>query len=289
EAAAQDGIGKYTDFLARYHETRYSSKVYIIRDMSARELITQSCSSDSNLEDALDNMEETDNVMSDTAPVRVIDMMNMLDDHTRAAVIPAVRYEMTPGGGNSRLSLVPAGYAVLRDGALTGYLEPEYARGYNFITNKVNSCPVSVPDGAGGYAGFEVTQSRTDVSARFGTDGMPLEIVYKTSVNVNIAEQHIGADIYTKRSRDEVSAKISEAISRDMRLCISRSLELGIDCTLLGERLRTKYPIKWKNIEGRWREIYTGLDISVETRSEIMRVYSLREPNGSAASASWQP
>jgi spore germination protein KC len=289
EAAAEDGIAKYTDFLARYHETRYSSKIYIIRDMSARELITESCSSDYRLEDALDNMGEIANVMSNTSTVRVIDMMNMLDDQTGASVIPAVRYEKTQNGGDARVSLIPAGYAVLSGGALSGYLEPDYARGYNFLTNKVKSCPVSVPDGAGSYAGFEVTRSSTDVTARFGGDGMPLEIVYETLVSVNIAEQHTDADIYTQQSRDKLSADISETIRRDMLRVISRSFDLGLDCTLLGERLRMKYPIKWKKIENRWTQIYTALTIDVETHAEIMRVYSLREPNGSNASASGPP
>jgi Ger(x)C family germination protein len=292
EAAAKGGIAKYTDFLTRYHETRYSSKVYIIRDILARELITRSCSSDNSLEDALDNMDETANSMSNTAAVRAIDMMNMLDDRTGASVIPAVRYKepLNGGGdGSAGFSLFPAGYAVLDGGALAGYLEPDYARGYNFITNNVKSCPISVPDGAGDYAAFEVTQSKTDVTARFGEDGAPLEIIYKTLVNVNIAEQHTDTDIYTRQGQDEMSAKISETIRRDMLRVISRSFELGLDCTLLGERLRIKYPIKWKKIENSWREIYTALTVDVETRTEIMRVYSLREPNGSEPSAFGPP
>jgi Ger(x)C family germination protein len=287
ESAARDGIAKYTDFLTRDHETRFSSKVYIARDSTARELIALSCSSNKNLEDALDNMAETVNVMSNTILVRVIDMMNMLDYHASAAVLPALRYHPVYGGGEDdgedgdpAFSIAPAGYAVLDGGALTGYIEPGYARGYNFLTNRVNSSPVSVEDEQGELAGFEVVSENTRVSARFDGNGVPEEVAYSTRVYVNIAEQHSDANIFTPQARAALSAGISGVIRSEMESVIGRSFELGLDCAQLGERLRMTYPVKWKTIEPRWREIYPTLTISVEVETEIMRVYSLREPNG---------
>jgi spore germination protein KC len=286
EAAARDGIAKYTDFLTRDHETRFSSKVYIARGTTARELIALSCSSNKNLEDALDNMAETVNVMSNTTLVRVIDMMNMLDYHASAAVLPALRYHPVYGGGNDGdggdpgFSIAPDGYAVLDGGALTGYIEPGYARGYNFLTNRVNSSPVSVKDEKGDLAGFEVVSENTRVSARFDGNGVPLEVTYRTRVYANIAEQHSDANIFTPQARLALSAGISGVIRSEMESVIERSFELGLDCTQLGDRLRIAYPVKWKKAASRWREIYPTLKISVEVETEIMRVYSLREPNG---------
>ncbi|MDR2356688.1 MAG: Ger(x)C family spore germination protein [Oscillospiraceae bacterium] len=278
EAAARDGIAKYTDFLMRDHETRFSSRVHIARDTSARELMALFHSSGENLEDALDNMAETANVMSNTTPTRVIDMMNMLDDRA-AAVLPAIRPHLE-SGGDSRFSLIPAGYAVLDGDELTGFIEPEYARGYNFLTNRVKSCPVSVENARGARAGFEVVSEDTRVSARFDGNGIPTEVKYQTRVRANIAEQHSGADIFTPQARREFSAGISDVVRSEMESVVRRSLELKLDCARLGESLRMAYPSKWRKTESRWREIYPSLNISVEVETEIMRVYSLREPSG---------
>jgi Ger(x)C family germination protein len=287
EQAARDGIAKYTDFFIRDHETRFSSRVYIARDTTARELMALSCSSNGNLEDALDSMEETVNVMSNTSLVRVIDMMNMLDDRSAAAVLPALRCRLADGDGEGgddpEFSLAPAGYAVLDGGGLTGFIEPEYARGYNFLTNRVRACPVSVEDDYGERAGFEIVSENTRVSARFDEDGVPREVVYSARVYANIAEQHSDADIFTPSARRRLSAGISEVIRSEMRRVIARSLTLGLDCTQLGERLRAAHPVKWRNIEKNWREIYPALRISVTVETEIMRVYSLREPSAAAA------
>jgi hypothetical protein len=240
-------------------------------------------------------MGETANVMSSTASARVIDMMNMLDDDAAAAVIPAIRAERGRygqiDGENPDYALVPAGYAVMRDGALAGFLEAEYAGGYNFLTNRVKSRPVSVSDESGNLTGFEIVSGDTRVSAEFHGDELR-ELACVTSVHANIAETHSGADIFTDEARREMSGKISDVIRGEMERVLERSFEFGLDCARLGERVRASHPIKWRKIEADWREIYPSLKITITVDTEIMRVYSLREPNGSPengreGAASW--
>jgi spore germination protein KC len=282
ERAARDGIAKYTDFLTRDHETRYSSKVYIARGTSARELISGVCSSKRNLEEALDNMTETISLMSNTSSVRVIDMINMLDYGDMAAVLPALRSDDRPdiGGEVPDKVIVPAGYALLKDGGLESFLEPEYAHGYNFLTNRVESCPVSVDDGNGGRAGFEIVSSDTRVSVSFDGRGVPLSVEYATRVGANIAELQSDADIFSDETRGRIASGISDVIRGDMERVVDLSLEMGLDCMQLGERIRMMHPIKWKKLEDGWREVFPTLEITVSVETEILRVYSLREPNG---------
>ncbi|MDR1217747.1 MAG: Ger(x)C family spore germination protein [Oscillospiraceae bacterium] len=286
ERAAREDIAKYTDFLMRDHETRYSSKVYIARGTSARELISDACSSDRNLEEALDNMAEVVSSMSNTSSVRVIDLINMLDYGTMAAVLPALRSDAGPAGGETGGApdkvVVPAGYAILRDGGLEGFLEPEYARGYNFLTNRVESCPVSVDDGNGGRAGFEVVSADTRVSVQFDDRGVPISVEYASRIGANIAELQSDTGIFADETRDRIASNISDAIRGDMESVIDRSLEIGLDCMQLGERVRMTHPIKWKNLEDNWRDVFPSLEITVNVDTEILRVYSLREPNGTS-------
>lgn len=283
EAAAEEDFTKYFDFINRDHEMRLSPKVFIAKGCSAKDLIFNTSSSDKFIMDRLKNIEFDRALLSNIDQVRIIDVQGMLDNTNEATVIPALKQESIRDefftGKTPKTDLATGGYAVIRDFKLVGYISDIHSRGYNFLVNKVKSCPVSVKDSSGQYVGLEVIQSKTKVEAHFNGDRLE-GITYKTNVMSNIEEQQSRDNIYTQSALLDLASKQSEAIRAEMIEAIDLSKEFKTDCFGLGQEIRMHHPLKWEHIKDNWSEIYPDLKIDVVVESEIERTYDIREPNG---------
>ncbi len=283
EKAAQDDFTKYFDYFVRDHETRLSQKVFVIRGCPVKEFIKETSSSEIFLAERLDSIISGKDILANTTDIRVIKVMGMLDNTKVSTVIPALvcdelfNHDITGEMPEEHVSA--DGYAIIKDFKLAGYIEADCAAGYNFLTNAVDSVPVSVKDNTGAYVGLEVVKSETKVEARF--DGDKLEgVTYRTFVTSTLPEQQSREKITTREGVAFICSEQSETIKLLMEAVIKTSKDLKTDCIGLGERIRMQYPYKWEKIKDKWKEIYPELNIDVSVDSEIARTYDIVLPNG---------
>lgn len=173
----------------------------------------------------------------------------------------------------------PYGYAVIKDFKLVGYIEIPLARGYNFLVNKVRSSPISIQDSEGNNIGLEVIRSKTNLKARFDGDDLT-RITLDTYFKTGLMEQQTRENLFTKKKIKELSKKQSMQIKDEMEKVVKKSKELKTDCINLGEKIRTKYPLRWEKIKDKWDEVYPEIEIEIKVRSNIARSYTVSEPNG---------
>jgi spore germination protein KC len=284
EEAAREDFSKYYDLIQRGPEVRLSTKIYLIRDNSAKEFLEATSSGEKFIADRLEGIQTDVDLLSNTNEVTAIDVTSMLDQSMAATVIPALRCEKAENkkstGQLPEKDIQIGGYAVIRDFKLVGFLDEEIARGYNFLTNRVNSCPVNVTDSTGAYVSLEVIRSNTEVFARFDGDTLA-EVTYRIHAFSNIEEQHSRADIYNNRELEELADKQSAVLRDAMVRIIEASKEYQIDCTGLGQAISLRHPFRWDKLRDSWVQIYPGLNINVKVESEISRSYDIVEPNGS--------
>ncbi len=79
------------------------------------------------------------NIFSNTNQVRIVDVSQMMDNVNVATVIPALSnveiHDEEFIGEMPKKDVALKGYAVLKDFKLAGYIDENYSRGLNFITN----------------------------------------------------------------------------------------------------------------------------------------------------------
>ena len=283
EKAAKDDFTKYFDYFVRDHETRLSPKVFVVRDCSVKEFINTTSSSEMFLVDRLNNLVSGKDILANTTQTRVVQVMGSLDNRCASTVIPALKceehknHEMT--GEPPTNTVIADGYAVIKDFKLAGFIEPECAPGYNFLTNVVDSFPVSIKDGTGAYVGLEIVESNTKAEAHF--DGDKLEsVTYKTFATSTLPEQQSREKITTREGVTFMCSEQSEKVKLLMENAIKTSKDLKTDCIGLGEKIRMKYPYKWEKIKDKWVEMYPDIKIDVVVDSQIARTYDIVLPNG---------
>lgn len=283
EEAAKEDFTKYYDLIQRGPDIRLSTKIYVVRDCPIKQFITETSSPEDFIVDRLDALKTDRDLLSDTDETTIIDVSSMLDTRRAATIIPALTCKeiknKTSTGKLPERDIEVGGYAVIKDFKLVGYLDPEYAQGYNFLINKVSSCPVNVSDPSGACVSLELVRSDTDVIAHF--DGNKLTgVTYRTHTYSNLEEQHSRENLLTDPILEELATKQSEVLHSKMQQVIDASMEFGIDCTGLGQIISLKHPFKWDHLKENWAEIYPELQIDIVVESEVARSYDINEPNG---------
>jgi len=283
EKAAREDFTKYFDYFVRDHETRLSPIVFIVKDGTAKDMITKTSSTKLFITDRISNILNGADLLGNTEKVKIIDAMGMLDNKLAATILPALKCEKPKNqkrtGEMAEKVITAAGFAIINDFKLAGYIDENSALGYSFITNKVSSCPISVKDNTGGYMGLELVSSKTNVEAKFNEDRLE-EVTYKTSFTSAVPEQQSRANIYTKDGIDDLCLKQSEYVKSLMEDAISISKENKKDCLGLAGKIQMRYPYKWEKIKDQWNEIYPNLAIHVVVESNIARTYDIVKPNG---------
>lgn len=283
EEAAREDFSKFYDLVQRGPEIRLSAKIYLIRDTSAKEFLEVTSSGEKFIADRLEGLKTDIDLLSNTSEATVIDVTSMLDQRTSATIIPALRSVDTENkkstGQLPEKDIQIGGYAVIKDFKLVGFLDADIARGYNFLTGRVSSCPVNVTDSTGAYVSLELIRSNTEVKAQFDGDTLA-GVTYRIHAFSNIEEQHSRANIYTDRELEELADKQSAVLREAMVRVIEASQEFQVDCTGLGQAVSLHHPFRWDKLRDSWAQIYPGLKIEIEVESEIARSYDIVEPNG---------
>ncbi len=283
EQAAREDFTKYFDFLVRDHETRLSPNVFVVKGSSAKELITQTSSTKLFISDRLSSIIMGSHILGNTSKVTVINTIGMLDNKNVATVLPAVKCEMPKD--QNRTGEMPeevinaAGFAIINDNKLSGYFDGNSALGYNFFTNNIDSCPISVKDKSGVYVGLELINAKTEVEAKFNGDKLE-EVTYKTSFVSNVPEQQSRENLFMKDGVDDLCSKQSAYVKSLMVDAIGKSKACKKDCLGLAGKIQMQHPYKWEKIKDQWNEIFPELAINVVVESNISRTYEINLPNG---------
>jgi len=280
-AAAQD-FNKYYDYFIRDHESRLTPKIFIARGCSAQDLIKRGDSEEYLIDERLKNIVGSADLIGTTAGVEVIDTMMMLESEYSATVIPALQLAPPDNFKLSKMpenSIIRAGYAIIRNNKLIGYIDDSIALGYNFLTNKIDSCPISVEDPNGKFVGLEVNNADTTVSFSFKGDELD-KIKIKTKIGSDLAEQHSQDDMTSKEALEAIGGKQSEMVKTLMEAVIEKSKSLGSDCFGITEQLLHKHPYKWEKLKNDWDNIFPELNIEVEVMSKVRRTYDIENPIG---------
>jgi spore germination protein KC len=284
EEIARQDISSCTDYFIRNHESRFSTKIFIVRDSTAREFLTKTTTKSQDVSAMLGNFDETISATSASEQLSSIDFVNMLDMETRVAVVPALRCEAHPGsnvaeGDAPHQTFAPAGYAIIKDFRLVDYIDLSYSLGYSILKGRMFTAPVSVFDKSGKLVGIEMLREHVKFKTDW-RDGRLVGVRYDINLEGNITEQLGLGDIYSSESLTQISDAASRLVKTEIENVIKKTHDVGRDFLGIGEKVRMKNPVKWEYIAEWWNDIYPSVDIQVNVTCMILRPYDIREPNG---------
>ena len=269
EAAAED-LPRCLEFLERDGELRMDSRLFIVRAGTAEAAVT---SPGGSVGDRLESLARDMELMGESRASSCAETAEALAERGCAlvAAVTLAEPENVVGGETTPL-LLSAGYAVVSDGGLAAWLEPNLARGANLLMGCPGSDLVEAPDGEGGWFAARITEGKTKLLPVYeGRELKSLRVrILLTCALAELPKPMDLRDGETVRRLEEGTAA-TEAWRAAEVLRLSR--ELGADFCDLGGGVRRASPRRFDRMEIPWEECFPTLPITAEVEVRMVHSY----------------
>ncbi|RKN86082.1 Ger(x)C family spore germination protein [Paenibacillus ginsengarvi] len=280
EEVAREGVKDILDFFARDHEMRTDFYVVIAREAKARDVMSILQPLEKVPANFLfKSLQTSEKAWAPTAGKYLDDLMADLMSKGRAATLTGVRMYGDEKSGESVDNLKTAHseayikystIGVFRRDKLVGWLDEEESKGYNFITNKVESTVGVLECPKGGEMSVEVIRSNTKVKGTI-KDGQP---VIEVSIHI---EQNIGEvacevdlnDIGTISQFEQISKKRVQSFLD--KVVDKAQKKYKSDIFGFGEVIQRDEPKAWERLVDDWATIFPHIQVNFKLDIKIRR------------------
>ena len=268
EAAARKGIRPALDYVCRSGDLRLSVPLYILRERDAQEAVLGTGDKSFGICDALDSVDADLRARGDGHCASAADILRDLERYDSALVCavafrPSAETDQSAGAEDRPQTVLPDGYAVLKGGALCGFLDREQAVGVGFLTGNTGICELTVTDQAGLPVTLMLTGGKCTLEPRWADDGR-LEAL---GVHVE-AEALLAEGSANNTSLDYLEMMLERALSERVRQVLQLSKQWKADFLGLEGRLERLSPRKMRaltpDFAARWPSL--PLTVSVSAR-----------------------
>lgn len=257
EELARGDVEPVLDYFARDVELGLGAQLWLVRGDTARQAVLSG--GQEGLDSRLETL-QTDSKMGIARITRTAGEVYTDLLEQGAAFAPALALDGEAG------ALTEYGYGILREGALTGYLEGEAARGLELLVGGPSADVLEV-ERPGGQTAVRVLSARTGSALEFQGD-IPRALRLKCQVEACLSE-------YRPPLEGGAGRQLAEAVEARERARIQAALELlqawRSDCAGLGAKAAVSRPAQWQAVRENWPEWFARLPVELEVRVTVRR------------------
>ncbi len=269
EAAARQGIRPALDYVCRSGDLRLSVPLYILRDKSAQEAVLGVGDDSFGVCDALDSVDADLRSRGDGRCLSVADVLRDLERTGSALVCavslqPSAEEDQSAGAAERPETVVADGYAVLKDGALCGFLDREQAVGVGFLTGNTGLCELTVTDQAGLPVTLTLTGGSAALEPRWDDGGQLAALCVHVEAEALLAEGAAGDTEY-----DYLEMMLERALSERVRQVLQLSKQWEADFLGLEGRLERLSPRKMQALNPDFAARWPSLPLTVSVSARL--------------------
>ncbi len=278
ESAARENVDGYLDFIARMMQMRTDTNIFIVKDVSAKELISETVDGASAASDVLSAIKRELKNTGEGYVFTCGDVLSSLlvrDCAVAQAVALGDSEELSPDG--SLPGIRPAGYALIREGALSKFLDEDETRAVTVLMRKPTCGLETVSDGAGGRITLSVSDYKVKYRGIFengAVSGARIDV----SVSASVEQIDGSADITDEEVRRRVADNLAEKEYTSLRKALDSSQREGVDYMDIGGKLTMKEGGK-VDLE-RWTRIFPDSVLELTVTASIKRTFDMLGPAG---------
>ena len=174
----------------------------------------------------------------------------------------------------SRKTAVLAGFAVVKDGAVRSWLQPEELLGIGLLRNSFGVQELSLADRNGEPVALELRQGSSRVRPVWREDGslQGLDI----TVRLSAALLETGGSEQNEPYIDDLTARLEGAVAEQIRALLTRAKGLQADYLGLGPRVEEASPLAFRRLEEDFPSLLPKLEVSLTVQSRIQHEYDLQ-------------
>jgi spore germination protein KC len=261
-ALAEQGIKDRIDLFIRDHEARMEVLV-MIADRRADEVLSAKLDQEKISGMFLAREMQDLYAVSPYYKIRMLDFVSRLRDGTTSPVAPIVAVKEKDNKQEIKFN----GFAVFKDGKMTGRLNNDKVLGYVWAMGNVKQCDVVV-DSDLGRAVFQIIKLDSTRSVTLRPDG-GVRVTLSVDATLNIGELR---GFNGKPFKDLMPYLIDLAqseIQRKITDTYETAQTLNADIYEIGTSVHREYPKEWKKLKNRWNELFPDTELDVQVKVHI--------------------
>lgn len=268
---AADGIGALLDYVERDVSTRMGAELFILRGDRAETLVTGSGNIAAVLNAAVRNAEH-----DGSSAVSSLHSVAVALSEYGAAAVCALRAEPTAGSTRSEApeyTAVPDGYAILKNGALTGFVSGAEAEALGFLAKSPGTVIRRCTDGNGSSVVLEL-QRRGAPEFRLSQteEGLRFDVSLKLNAVISAVDTVTqAAELPDER---ELCRRAAAEVTEDAARVLAQLQSLDADVFGLGAAVRREC--------GSAQSFLKDAAFYVKTEVTMDHSYDMTEPLGMA-------
>lgn len=289
EQTAKKGIKVPLDFLFRDHEIRPDFYMAVVKDSSAKDVISLVAPTEFlSANDLYRSLKVSEKAWAPTAAVNVKDMLQWLTKTGIEPVLTGIKLVGdVPKGKTSDNVKNPIpmsnfrffGIGMLRDDRLVGWLDENESKAYNYITNKVRNTvgKVSCPRKEGLFV-VEITQSKVNIIPSIHRGER--SVLLKATIEANVGEVGCSMDLKDENSLFEMEKAAKEELRGILEQGVRKAQSTGTDIFGFGEAFHQKYPRQWSEWAEGWNQSFMRLPVEIELNYKLRKIGKIISPFG---------
>lgn len=329
EAAAEEGLDAFLDYVSQSPTMRIDIPLYIVRGGTANQAVMEVGDSSKGISEVMQTVHESFASPSNSRVFTVADTINSLLRYGSALVcavecVPSSesvspgKSESAQGGGEQNtqegegqntqqgekqnpqqeeqspqqeegqnaqdktqgensLMAVPAGYAVIRDGKLCKFIEPEEAVAVGLLTGSLPITDITVTDKNGKNASLELNQGSAQITPVWSGKGQLKGLNIQAQVSASVLEtdnwQHDNSNEYI----NHLTAQLESAVSQRLSSLLRTSMKLKADFLGLAGQVERKSPENYRLMSQRFSELLPGLELQITVSGQLSHTNDMKD------------
>ncbi|MDY5563946.1 MAG: Ger(x)C family spore germination C-terminal domain-containing protein [Candidatus Limivicinus sp.] len=179
--------------------------------------------------------------------------------------------------GENPLMAVPAGYAVIRDGKLCKFIEPEEAAAVGLLTGSLPITDITVTDRNGKDASLELNQGSAEITPVWGGKGQLKGLNIQAQVSASVLETDNWQQGSSNEYINHLTAQLESAVSQRLSSLLRTSMKLKADFLGLAGQVERKSPENYRLMSQRFSELLPGLELQITVSGQLSHTNDMKE------------
>ena len=314
EAAAEEGLDAFLDYVSQSPTMRIDIPLYIVRGSTANQAVMEVGDSSKGISEVMQTVHESFASPSNSRVFTVADTINSLLRYGSAlvcavecvpsseSVSPGKSASAQGGGeqnaqqgeeqnpqqeegqnaqdktqGETPLMAVPAGYAVIRDGKLCKFIEPEEAAAVGLLTGSLPITDITVTDRNGKDASLELNQGSAEITPVWGGKGQLKGLNIQAQVSASVLETDNWQQGSSNEYINHLTAQLESAVSQRLSSLLRTSMKLKADFLGLAGQVERKSPENYRLLSQHFSELLPGLELQITVSGQLSHTNDMKE------------
>ena len=322
EAAAEEGLYAFLDYVSQSPTMRIDIPLYIVRGGTANQAVMEVGDSSKGISEVMQTVHESFASPSNSQVFTVADTINSLLRYGSAlvcavecvpsseSVSPGKSESAQQGGGQNTqegegqnaqqgqeqnpqqeegqnaqdktqgenpLMAVPAGYAVIRDGKLCKFIEPEEAVAVGLLTGSLPITAITVTDRNGKNASLELNQGSAQITPVWGGKGQLKGLNIQAQVSASVLETDNWQQGSSNGYINHLTAQLESAVSQRLSSLLRTSMKLKADFLGLAGQVERKSPENYRLMSQRFSDLLPGLELQITVSGQLSHTNDMKE------------